>query len=636
MPRHWTQKQDVEPQLPHLEQALLAYSVDELKWYAQLLPGSNLLRKADLIEKLRSALTDPEYLSALVQQLSEEQQWLVADVAYNTDGWLKSGRARARYPSVELPKNPRSRSSFHFAGSFYGNPFKKQPPSAFDILFCYSYDLGFFIASDLVEGLRRILFPPPRNTLRTSSQAPTLPERKGSKALHQPQVAYASAERSVFDDLAAALSLVQEGKAAIGSATQLPTLGTVRQLRKLLTDGDYFEDGGDYERAEEAIRPLALLMLVQAPKWAVPPSKGSTKLSITPGGQEVLRSEALPKQIKQVWEAWARSDLLDELSRVRGIRGQQSKNTKLTKPKERREKIMSALRACPPGQWVEFDEFLRYMEAEDLLPQIERTPESSLYVGYYASYDFWEYRQADYVDMVQGSYIRAFLWEYAATLGIIEIAYTRAEDAPVDHGSRYDLDEWVSRYDGLLGFRVTSLGAYALGLTNEYIAPSEDMGTGIPAMVLLPNFDVVITDPIRVSARDRAFLERICTQQSQDVYRLSRDLLLDYAATNVSGLDPVRKFLESRTLKPQTDFPQTVLVFLADTEKRLNAVQDWGRALVLKGDEHVLTELAHTKATRDLVQLGKVKGETVLLVKEADESAVRRQLKKMGYVPRKA
>lgn len=634
MPRHWTQEQDIDPQLPSLEQGLFSYTVAELKWYAEVLPGSKPLRKADLVAKLRAALTDPGYLRALYEQLGEEQSWLVADVVHNTGGWLKLGRAHARYPSVAPPENPRSRHSFYAIGDFYSDPFKKLTASGFEVLFCYSYELGFFIAREVTDLLSRIVPAPPPSSLKTLSAPPTLP---GTRGRQQPQVLQANAERTIFEDVAATLSLAQEGKAGISSTTRLPTLGTVRQLRKLLAEGDYFEEsGGDYERAEDAMRPLALLLLVQAPRWAVPVSKGSTRLAITPVGQEVLRSEATPHHIRQLWEAWCKSDLLDELSRVRGIRGQQSKYTKLTKPRERREKIVAALRACPPGRWVDLAEFMRYAEAEELLPRIERTQHSNLFVGYSGSYDMWEYRRSDYVDMVQGSYIRAFLWEYAATLGVVEIAYTRTEDATVDRGSWHGMEEWVSRYDGLLGFRVTDLGAFALGLTDEYVPPTAEMGTGTPAMVLLPNFDIVITDASRVSSRDRAFLARICTTQSQDVYRLSRDLLLDYAAGNGNGLEPVRNFLESRTLKSQADFPQTVRVFLADTENRLNAVQDWGRALVLKGDEHVLTELAHTRLVKDMAQLGKVKGETVLLVKEEHESAVRRQLKKMGYVPRRS
>jgi hypothetical protein len=73
---------------------------------------------------------------------------------------------------------------------------------------------------------------------------------------------------------------------------------------------------------------------------------------------------------------------------------------------------------------------------------------------------------------VVGSYLRALLFEYAATLGMIEIAYTRPEETPHSFGDAYGLDEfeYLSRYDGLLGLRLTGLGAYALGLTDAYTA----------------------------------------------------------------------------------------------------------------------------------------------------------------------
>lgn len=241
-----------------------------------------------------------------------------------------------------------------------------------------------------------------------------------------------------------------------------------------------------------------------------------------------------------------------------------------------------------------------------------------------------------YSNIVQGSYVRALLWEYAATLGMVEISYTLPEDAVPRLHSIYGFDDdYISRYDGLLGFRLTNLGAYVLGLTEEYIPTEEVAEVAHPSIVVLPNLDIVVTDASRVTARDRAFLRRIGASQSEDVYHISREMLLDFAEAGATGLDAVKKFLTAKSGVQEADFPQTVRVFFADTEKRLNAVRNCGRMLVLKGDEYVLTELAHTRTIREMVQLGKVGGETVLLVPEEQEEAVRKQMKKMGYVPRK-
>ena len=78
-------------------------------------------------------------------------------------------------------------------------------------------------------------------------------------------------------------------------------------------------------------------------------------------------------------------------------------------------------------------------------------------------------------------------------------------------------------------------------------------------------------------------------------------------------------------------------VFFEDLEKRLNALREIGAMLVLEGgDPYLLTELSNNPALRAQVQLGAIGDRPVLLIPEEHEAAVRRQLKKLGYIPRKA
>jgi len=80
-----------------------------------------------------------------------------------------------------------------------------------------------------------------------------------------------------------------------------------------------------------------------------------------------------------------------------------------------------------------------------------------------------------------------------------------------------------------------------------------------------------------------------------------------------------------------------VRVFFEDLEKRLGALRELGTMLVLEGDDpYVLTELSNNPALRAQIQLGTIGGRTVLLIPEQHEASVRKQLKKLGYIPRKA
>lgn len=615
--------------LPPLEASLFRLTVDDLKWYAAAL-GANPLpaRKGELTELLRRALTERAELKKLVDQLTLQQRLVVAEVVHNLGGLFQADRIAAKYSGSPAPKA--SRSFVYF--SSFGQ--KKQSATPYDLLFAHDYDVGTFIPGDLAKSLRELLPAPPPDQLGSQAGPPRLTKPPKGQA-RPPEVFVSDAERAVFHDLSATLYLVQQGKASVSPATRLPTLPTLRQLRSTLLLGDYLSD--DYERAEDAVRPLALIVLVQAAKWAAPTTAGN-KLELTKAGQALIGATLSPQHIRDAWERWLKSDLLDELSRVRNIKGQQAKGTRLTKPAERRAKLAAALREFPAGRWVATDELLRHLRATDLLPAIERGT-LSLGVGAYNNYyDGSESYGggAKYWDVIVGSYLRATLWEYVATLGLVEIAYTRPELSPHKFGDLYYLDgDYLSRYDGLLAMRLTNLGAFVLGLASDYSAPEPLAAAGAPALAVLPNLDLVITEPANITPGDRALIERVAAPQSEGVYHLSRDLLIEAAG---SGLEPpqVLQFLASKSGQPAEALPQIVRVFFEDLAKRLGALREAGRQVLIESDDpFLLTELANSPGLRGLARLATIDDRPVLLIPEDQEAAARRQLKKLGYLPKK-
>jgi hypothetical protein len=622
--------QPAAPVYPTLDGALFALNVDDLKWYLGVLPGSIPTRKAELVAALKQALTDPATLRALWARLTPVQQQVVAEVVHHLGGQYNAGLIEAKYPGSPLPKNARG-----YSASFYVIGGKKDPPTPFDLFFFYDYDLGRYIPSDLAKRLRELAPAPPPAQLKSHTKPPAIQMQK-KFAGELPELMVSEAERAVFHDLSATLYLIQQGKVTVGPTTRLPTLPTLRLLRPNLLLGDYFDDNG-YERAEDAIRPLALIVLVQTAKWAQPTAAGN-KLELTKAGQALLGAPLGAQHVRDTYSRWLKSDLLDELSRIRNIKGQQAKGIRLTKPAERRALLAGALRAFPLDRWVTMDELLRYMRATNTLPAIERGGAAALGVGSYSTYygDDSGFSAAKYWDVITGSYLRATLMEYVATLGLIEIAYTWPEETPHDFGSLYYLnDETLSRYDGLLAMRLTNLGAYVLGLTDDYTPPALVSDNGAPVLKVLPNLDLVITDAGRIAPNERTLLERIATAQSQDVYRLSRELLLE-AANSGLDLPQIKQFLAAKSGQAEAEFPQIVRVFFEDLEKRLGALRELGTMLVLEGDDqYVLTELSNNPALRAQIQLGTIGDRTVLLIPEQNEASVRKQLKKLGYIPRK-
>ena len=617
------------PPLPRLTDSLYNCTVDVLKWYSKALADKAPTRKDDLVAVLAQALTTPAEVRRLWGQLTAPQQAVLAEVVYSGDGRYDPDVVEARYPAVRAP---RSAADSH---GYYN--YTKTPPSAFDVFFFQRYDLGIYIPPDVVAVLRTVAAPPPPTLLPSHADLPLVAGRLEGD--DPPDLRVTETERAVLPDLTALLYLVQQGKVSVSAATRLPTLPALRQVRGRLLIGDYFPED-DYARAEDAMRPLALVVLAQAARWAAPGGTSGSKLELTKSGQAILNSGLTAAHLREAWDRWLKSDLLDELTRIKAIKGQQAKEVRLTKPAERRAKLAAGLRACPVGQWVLFDDWLRYLRAERALPVIERNALSGLHLGYYGYYgDYTGYNLDKYWDIIIGSYLRVTVWEYVATLGLIEIAYTRPAESPHDFGdyelADYDAD-YLSRYDGLVALRLTELGAYVLGLRDSYTPPTAQVAAGPPLLKVLPNLDLVVTDSKRLLPNDRAFLERIGTPQSEDVYRLHRDLLLEAGETGLD-LDAVQAFLAAKSGQAPTDLPQTVRVFFSDLARRVGALRLGSPQVVLESDDGLLlTELAHQPGLRAQVQLARIGDRTVLLVPADQEAAVRRQLKKLGYVPQKS
>ena len=604
--------------LPNLATALSELTNPLLTERALVLVSNPPTRKADLIQLLTSALTDVQTLKSLYEQMSSGEQQVIAELIYNLDGRFNNSVIEAKYGT-----------NWHTIRESRNRTTRWSKATPFDLVLGSNSELGTYIPSDLQNLLGRFVPPPPTIKRTGTADPPPIPAKHYQD--DTPELFVSQSEDAIFHDLTATLSLISQGKISVSASTSMPTLASLRNLRERLLGGDYFDD--EYARADEAIRPTALLLLVQAAKWAAPGS--SSKLELTRAGEKLLAGRVDATHIRDAWERWLKTDILDEFSRLRGIKGQQSKSTRLSKPSSRRITLGEALAEYPANQWVRFSELLRHMRAAEQLPIIERTQHSNLYVGDSMEYGWLGY-DTQYWDIAQGSYIRVLLWEYAATLGIVEVAYTTAEETPHEYGTVQGLDgEPISRYDGLWAFKLTNLGAFVLGISTAYVPPTRVPTEATPLLRILPNLDIVVLNPTQLQPNDRAFLERIGTNHNQGVYQLNRDTIMD-AAQHGLNIDQVREFLVHKSGMALAEFPQTVRVFLDDLAGRMGKLREGGRTTLIESDDpYLLTELANNAALRGIVQLATIGTRTVLLIPDEHEQIVRKQIKKLGYTPQK-
>src|SRR5205823_4003266 len=145
-------------------------------------------------------------------------------------------------------------------------------------------------------------------------------------------------------------------------------------------------------------------------------------------------------------------------------------------------------------------------------------------------------------EQLQGRYILVVLFEYVATLGLIDVAYLPPQSARDDYQDRWGADDLscLSRYDGLLYLRINPLGAWCLGLTEHYEAPPTP---AVDVLRVLPNLDVVVTKP-PLPAADRLVLERFAEPQTENSWKLTPAKLLAVLEEGGS-VDELEEFLKT-------------------------------------------------------------------------------------------
>jgi hypothetical protein len=266
-----------------------------------------------------------------------------------------------------------------------------------------------------------------------------------------------------LSNLVAVLELTADEQMRCSAATRRPLRATVRLVEDALVAGDYY-DGANLEVARrdggEPIAAFAWPMLLQAGGLARLAGAG---LELTPRGETVLARPSY-QALGELWSRWRRSVSHDELSRIEAIRGQRKPGT-LTAAARRRAAVADALAAVEPGIWIDVDTLFAIMQAQPAPLAVARSPLAQwrLYLvdSYYGSLGpaGWKAWNA-----LEGRYALCVLFEYAATLGVIDVAYTGPRGARDDYGQLWGADRYdsLSRYDGLAAVRVNDLGAAIL------------------------------------------------------------------------------------------------------------------------------------------------------------------------------
>jgi hypothetical protein len=427
-------------------------------------------------------------------------------------------------------------------------------------------------------------------------------------------------ERIAFPELRSVLKLVQAGKLRVTDKAGRPTEGAVQVISGVLVVPDFLVDEppepGDDTDPGEAIRAHAWGVLVQQCDWAR--AKGG-RLALTSEGQALLASMNESKFSTGV-QAFLRDDAFDELNRINHIRGQSGGGKRyLTPPADRRRAIAKSIAQWPVNQWIAFDEAVRFQRATGHHFWVSNAD----YTLYFGELQYGSL--GDQGGHINRQYLRAFLFESLATLGLVDVAYVYPHYLWPELGDSWGIDElsFCSRYDGLLYVRLNPLGAYCLGVTATYqpAVPSETRSWRI-----LPNREIALVDGQRLSPADRHLLALFATEKSEHLWELDAARILNHLESG-GKVEDALQFLETNCVPP---IPETVQTMLADLTRRGTVVQAVEEALLIEvADEATAALIAHDS------QAGKhcwLAGNRRLAVPRRNSRAFRSAIKKLGFI----
>jgi hypothetical protein len=587
-----------------LTELLGTLNADVLNALAGRLGVSNgVRRKAEVINQLTTYLNNN--LRDLVSRISEAERKLLAEAAYHGGEVDKAGFEAKYGAPCPMPSPSSYRRSDHsllllLFGGGYGERRVPEP---------------------LAARLRTILDAPAQATVQTVETPPSMyvPPKERWREPDQRPVRIHEGENIVFPELRAVLKLAQAGKLKVTDQTGRPTEATVRLISEVLVVPDFGVDAPP-EKCDKwteqggAIRAHAWGVLVQQCAWTK--ARGG-RLVLTTEGQALLASMS-PAGFRAGVDHFIVDERFDELNRVNHIRGQSGRGKRyLTSPGERRLAIWESMPEWPMNRWVDFDEAVRFLLAGG--HRFRVTEESSTLYFSELQYGHLGGQGGE----ISRQYMRAFLFESLATLGLVDVAYAYPHHLWPDLGQSWGIDDmsFCSRYDGLLYVRLNALGAYCTRARDAYepcVAPAA------AAFRVLPNLEITLLEPL--SSADRHMLAMCAAEKSEFVWEVDAGLILNHLEAG-GATEDVLQYLETHSSSP---VPQTVRTRILDLGKRAAAVRGVEEALLVEfSSETDAALIAHDSDGRKYCRLA---GGKHLAVPKRNYRAFRTALRKLGFI----
>ena len=591
-----------------LSELLNNLNVSDIKELLDYFPGASKVgRKELLLAPILQSMAGAG-LHAVWEQLDDCQRLAVGEAVHgghDGHGVFHAARFAAKYG--QQPAFRRSRDGERRYGS--------HGVMTVLCLFLQWDGAHYVIPTDLQNRLATFVPKPAANAL---ASAAVLPEPAADEAMPMPMTVRSTAPDALHD-VVALLRASDQGLIAVSDKTRLPGIAGVRVVEGKIAGGDFYDIAAPKNAWEQSIGPIKALawpLLLQAGALA---QLNGSKLGLTAAGMKAL--QLAPADVARgIWRKWLTSTLLDEFSRVDAIKGQKGK-ARMSAVGPRRAIVAHFLQRCPVDSWVSVSDLSRFMQAEGC-PLTICHDIGSLYISD-PNYGSLGYSGEHTWNLLQLRYLLCVLFEVCATLGMIDVAYVSPHEARRDYGDLWGTDDmtFLSRYDGLMYFRLNALGAYCLGVRDNYTpvaaAPTCTLAVQANLHVRVSGGDL--------SADELLMLDNWASRETDQLWRLDREKAI---AAVERGHDAAQlaAFLQERDSQP---LPVQVEGFLRNCSMQGKAMKVLATSLLIECVDPQTADLI--AAHKDTARLCMRAGARHLVVRLDQEDKFRKAARLLGY-----
>lgn len=590
-----------------LTEALSAQTVARLKEISRFLQIRLVsTRKNDIVNELKEYLLSKGHLEIWSKSTKLEKRF-IQEIVYDPASNFDERQFRAKYgklpTSLATDRNHASHISLLIYRSWRAKDGRQMHT----------------IPTELVKCFRKFVKNPPTAKLADVKQLPDTV--KTGTEVEQPLVCRIT-EHNARYELVRVLKLIQCGGISVSAATKKPTKAAIKKCADQLIDGDYYENipkRRSWDQVIGPVRAFAWPMILQSAKLT---KLSGTKLKLTKSGMNALREQP-EVVIRDIWTRWISNSFFDEFERIDEIKGQRRKGRRsvLTAASSRRSVVKDALSECSGKGWVSIDRLSAHIQAIGTDIYVAHDP-WKLYVGTpqygslgYDGFHDWE--------VLEETYLLCLLFEYAATLGLVDIAYAeprRAREYVLSHIYADEL-EFLSRYDGLQYIRLNPLGEYCLGFTDSYVASTVENQSSIR---MLPNHQIEFIDGA-MTLDEKMFIETFAVSETANLWRLDSVKCLEAFEFGHTS-DELLAFLSERDYQP---IPERTEGFLKNIENRASALNRIGQTVLYKcRDTEAANHISNDKFTKKYCRF--VYG-NIIGISSREEQKFRTALHECGY-----